>query len=318
MRISIVTPYYNIPEHYFKPFLRSVLSQDWDDYELLIINDGSTRPECLKLLEEVDDEHVRILSKPNGGLSSARNFGLANFSGDLLYIADPDDELKPGLFSFIASAFDSDPSLDMLLFSTDCRSPEGKLRRKKHLESFTFTGDEAFASLCTQGSFMEGYTWNKVYNVNRIGRDHFGLFDTTITRHEDKLWALKLMKWVKKGRASDFVGYIYNLNPNGLTLDKSRRVRLQNSSYRAYDMILEYVESVAGRSSVYYEAMACYYCVCQWYLMQWIADRKTEDPDRAMRKDKLRTLHRELKGKGVTSREYSWRKWLTPLVLLLT
>ena len=219
MRISIVTPYYNIPEHYFKPFLRSVLSQDWDDYELLIINDGSTRPECLKLLEEVDDEHVRILSKPNGGLSSARNFGL---------------------------------------------------------------------------------------------------FDTTITRHEDKLWALKLMKWVKKGRASDFVGYIYNLNPNGLTLDKSRRVRLQNSSYRAYDLILEYVESVAGRSSVYYEAMACYYCVCQWYLMQWIADRKTEDPDRAMRKDKLRTLHRELKGKGVTSREYSWRKWLTPLVLLLT
>ena len=311
-RISIIVPYYNTPVRFLAPLLKSILSQDYEDFELLVVNDGSTDKEGLDLLSSIPDQRLKVINKENGGVSSARNLGLTMFSGDLLYFADSDDELRPGLFSFIAKNFEEDETLDLLVFSTDLRLENGKVVTHQHHECITFTGEEGFAAVCTAGSFMYNNLWGKVYNVSRLGRDKLVPFNTSITRGEDKFWHLMMMREVKKGKTSGFIGYIHNVNPGSITHHSHTEVgRMQ-----AFELMLDYIDQVEGKSGNYYEMMASYYNKTQWSLMLRVFSRK--DSDKKAFKETLSRLHKELKGKRIKSSEYAWRKLLTPLLLIIT
>ena len=94
MKISVIVPVYNTPEKYLKPCIESLLTQDYTNFEILIIDDGSNAT-CHTLLDEFSstDSRVKVFHKPNAGVSSARNFGLAQITGDFLTFMDSDDVL---------------------------------------------------------------------------------------------------------------------------------------------------------------------------------------------------------------------------------
>jgi teichuronic acid biosynthesis glycosyltransferase TuaG len=94
-RISVVIPAYDA-ERFLSDAVESVLRQTLRDLELIIVNDGST--DATRFLAErfrEGDQRVRIVDKRNGGLSSARNAGIAAASGDLICFLDADDILLP-------------------------------------------------------------------------------------------------------------------------------------------------------------------------------------------------------------------------------
>ena len=99
--ISIVVPLYN-KEQYISQTLQSVLTQSFTDYEILVVNDGST-DESLERAKEVKDERIRYFTKPNGGPASARNFGVRNAMGRWVMILDADDEIEPGILEHFAN-----------------------------------------------------------------------------------------------------------------------------------------------------------------------------------------------------------------------
>ena len=91
---SIIMPVYNV-EQYISEAIESVLNQSFKDFELLIINDGSTdnSPKIAEYFKE-KDSRILIFHQKNQGLSAARNFGIKNAKGTFIYFMDSDDLIR--------------------------------------------------------------------------------------------------------------------------------------------------------------------------------------------------------------------------------
>jgi GT2 family glycosyltransferase len=102
--ISILLPVYNPPLPFLQECLQSVLNQEARNWELVITNDGSTNPEVNNYLDQFQEQHandprIKVLTKPNGGISSAINHSLANATGQYIGMLDHDDTLDPRCIS---------------------------------------------------------------------------------------------------------------------------------------------------------------------------------------------------------------------------
>ena len=96
MRFSLIIPVYKV-EKYIDKCVGSVLKQDFDDYEILLVDDGSP-DNCGKICDDYADKYANIVSlhKENGGLSDARNYGLQYAQGEYILFLDSDDWIAKG------------------------------------------------------------------------------------------------------------------------------------------------------------------------------------------------------------------------------
>lgn len=106
--ISVIVPVYNV-ERYLPACLDSLLAQSFDDFEILIIDDGSTDDSATLIARYAEDHPTRIraLSKPNGGLGDARNFGMERARGEYLSFVDSDDTIEPTMLEELHAAAQS-------------------------------------------------------------------------------------------------------------------------------------------------------------------------------------------------------------------
>lgn len=89
--ISVIIPLYNKQDSIIAT-IKSVLSQTFTDFELIVVNDGST-DNSLTIIESIQDERIHIFNKANGGVSSARNYGVNVARGEWILFLDADDLL---------------------------------------------------------------------------------------------------------------------------------------------------------------------------------------------------------------------------------
>ena len=102
--ISIVVPVYNV-EEYLKQCLDSILEQTFSNYEVILVNDGSTDSSGLICQEYAEkDARIRYFEKENGGLSDARNYGIEQAQGEYLTFVDSDDFLDVSHLSILYNA----------------------------------------------------------------------------------------------------------------------------------------------------------------------------------------------------------------------
>ena len=109
MRLSVIVPVYNI-EKYVGKCLDSILSNDIQDMEVIVVNDGST-DNSLSVINEYaqKDNRVVIIDKGNGGCASARNAGIKKASGEYIGFVDGDDFVDKDMFiKLLNTAYDSD------------------------------------------------------------------------------------------------------------------------------------------------------------------------------------------------------------------
>lgn len=88
---SVIIPLYN-KEKYIKKTLETVFRQTFTDFELIVVNDGSS-DDSLQVVSQFDDKRIVLLNKENGGVSSARNVGISSSKGEWICFLDADDEL---------------------------------------------------------------------------------------------------------------------------------------------------------------------------------------------------------------------------------
>lgn len=88
-KISVIVPVYNVQE-YIEQCIESILSQSMTDMEIIVIDDGSL-DESINKVKKFNDKRIKIICKNNGGLSSARNVGIENASGEFIVFVDSDD-----------------------------------------------------------------------------------------------------------------------------------------------------------------------------------------------------------------------------------
>ncbi len=103
--ISVIVPFYN-SERFVARCLDSLLSQTYDSYEIVCVNDGSTDQTSRVLEEYLSDERVRIFHIENGGQSVARNFGVKQARGSFVTFVDSDDFVSPRFLEILAAASD--------------------------------------------------------------------------------------------------------------------------------------------------------------------------------------------------------------------
>ena len=104
MRVSIIVPCYN-STRYLSACVDSVLAQTMPDFEVLLIDDGSTDG-TLALAQALAarDARLRVLHQENAGVSAARNLGLAHARGEWITFVDSDDLLAPDALEIMLSA----------------------------------------------------------------------------------------------------------------------------------------------------------------------------------------------------------------------
>ena len=107
-RVSIIIPIYNTRD-YLTSCLDSIASQDYSDFECILVDDGSTDGSGLICDDYArKDGRFKVFHKENGGVSTARNFGLEHALGDWVYFVDSDDEILPGGLQALVDCIDND------------------------------------------------------------------------------------------------------------------------------------------------------------------------------------------------------------------
>ena len=203
--ISVIVPVYNT-EKYLDRCIQSILSQTYIDFELLLINDGSTDSSgviCDKYAEQ--DSRVRVFHKENGGVSSARNIGLDNANGDWIAFVDSDDWVYPCWLENYDITNNS--TYDLICQGVEC-SKGLSINDPCKSYSFDFAGTVKDGLLLLYKYHIVGYLFIKLFKKNVIEKYKIR-FDERLKFKEDEVFVLNYMMHCEKMLSSNKVGYYY-------------------------------------------------------------------------------------------------------------
>ena len=116
LKASVIVPVYNV-KPYISRCIDSILAQEYADWELILVDDGSTDGSGCICDEYADgDSRIRVIHQKNKGLSGARNTGIRHSTGDVLFFVDSDDYVSAQLINRALNALEQTQS-DMVMFN---------------------------------------------------------------------------------------------------------------------------------------------------------------------------------------------------------
>jgi len=127
---SIVIPLYNKEPH-IKRTLNSVLAQTVQDFEIIIVDDGST-DKSTEVVKSFSDYRIRLISQKNAGVSVARNTGINEAKADLIAFLDADDEWNPNFLEEILGLKNKYPTAGAYATAYNIYLPDGKIRTARY------------------------------------------------------------------------------------------------------------------------------------------------------------------------------------------
>ena len=212
--LTVVIPVYNV-ERYLKRCIESVLAQEWKDYEILLVDDGSTdhSPQiCDDYVKAYD--FISVIHKENGGLSEARNTGISHAKGEYVYFPDSDDWIEPDTFIALAEALESQ-EFDIISFNREFVKGEEDAIVSEPEVTQVFEGKDAFVQMLKH-SYITGFANDKIYRKS-LFTDHNIQFPIG-KYYEDLGTNYKLFLAAKKVYATNQKYYHYLIdNPDSIT-----------------------------------------------------------------------------------------------------
>lgn len=183
--VSIIVPVYNA-EKYLKRCVDSILSQTFTDFELILVNDGSTDMSG-QLCDGYsnNDNRVRVLHQENQGVSAARQAGLDASAGDFIIFADPDDWIEVTMLEELIKKAETE-NADVVICDMVCEHlVDGKMESRLLVQEPKAYESQSIISQLLLGE-LYGSTANKLYNNHTLKR-HDISFPERINFCED-LW----------------------------------------------------------------------------------------------------------------------------------
>ena len=218
MYFSIIIPVYNISS-YLKECIDSILSQDFNDYEVLLIDDGSTDISG-KICDEYRNNYpdkIKVIHQKNGGLSYARNVGIENSNGKYIIFVDGDDYIESNSLSKFYEKLegkDVDILITRLIEKFDGNDNETKyLDKNLDFSVLDTCSKEEVIKLIFQVSES---TWPSVrYIVNRKFINDFNLRFKVGLYHEDIDWTPRLFLHASSFASCDSYWYYHRMQRVG-------------------------------------------------------------------------------------------------------
>lgn len=240
-KISVIVPIYNV-EKYIARCIDSILAQNYENLELILINDGSTDGvEAIinKYLEKYPNI-IKYIKKENTGLSDTRNIGMQKSTGEYIMFVDSDDYLEQNLLTRLIPYINQD--VELIKFKTQKVKESGEIIGMMNGPVFDITtGEEAFSKMCFVDELMET-AWLYLYKSELLKENNFkfakGLY------HEDfGLIPLVILK-AKTFVSTNICGYNYVQSSNSITRiqDYQKTIKKLNDLLVHYDNIVNKIE----------------------------------------------------------------------------
>ena len=239
--ISVIIPVYKV-EDYLTACVESVLAQTYQNFEIILVDDGSP-DNCPQMCDEfaARDSRIRVIHKPNGGLSSARNAGIDGAKGEYLAFLDSDDLWTPLFLERLYRAIgETGADLAVCLFRRFRGEPPREL--PEAAQTVLLTQREAFE--CLFGVRNENMVvapnklygrklfslinestvvaWNKLYSANTFREIRYPVGKL----HEDEAVIHEILGLTQKVAWVDEAHYLYREAPNSITNAKFSLKRL--------------------------------------------------------------------------------------------
>lgn len=204
--LSIIIPAFN-SEKYIGKCLESIVNQNYNNYEVIIVNDGSTdntEKICKNIIK--DNNKFKIINKINGGVSSARNEALKISTGKYIWFIDSDDYIEKDAFKIIYEKIDN---VDVLAFGYE---QIYKTKQTYKFKERKIDQDKAIKYMFLNKIFI-GALWNKVIKREIIEQIRF---DERISFGEDLLFQYYTLKSSKKIKIINNILYHYVIRDGGI------------------------------------------------------------------------------------------------------
>jgi len=124
-KVSVIIPCYN-DGRFVTQAIESIQTQTFTDWEIIVVNDGSTDAETVQILNRLHYANTLVLHKENGHLSSARNYGIRQAQGDYILTLDADDWFKPSFLEKAVIILDNDKKAGVVTSYMQCFGMNGK------------------------------------------------------------------------------------------------------------------------------------------------------------------------------------------------
>lgn len=206
--ISVIVPVYNVVNHLEKS-INSVLNQTNDDFELILVNDGST-DNSGKICDEFSkkDSRIKVFHKENGGVSSARNLGIDESQGDYILFVDGDDFIEPTLFEDFYN-INKEKNLDLFMFEYSV-DYDNDIQIHK-VENYWYGNNDTQTALINTITPNNRLIGVKIYKKALIGNIRF---DENIILGEDTMFAVEVVQNAKNVFYSEKFYYHYVQSEN--------------------------------------------------------------------------------------------------------
>lgn len=200
--VSIIVPIYNT-EEYLPRCLDSIMNQTYRDFELILVNDGSTDNSvevCKKYWKE--NSNVVLINKENGGLGSARNAGLDRAVGKYIFFVDSDDYIEPECLEKAINTMKTEKA-DICSFGMIKEYSDSSLNEEIHFYPYKISIENGKENLVFIIRYLLNYrigweSWNRIFKASIIKENGLRYSNERKVFAEDLLFALKYYLYVKK------------------------------------------------------------------------------------------------------------------------
>ena len=246
MKFSILVPVYNV-EQYLEECIQSILNQTFQDFELILVDDGSKDESgliCDKLANQFPDR-IKVVHKENQGPLAARCDGIKNATGDFCIFVDSDDFIEPDLLETLESYLKQDETLDMILYSFYYNRDGKREERKKYVlpNESAWEGDgkkELYEKLLYTPDITS--IWTKAIRTSILKSD-----ETDYTQYygknmaEDLLQSLYPMTVARRILFIDRPLYAYRINTESISRSFRPETIFKKNTLHVYEKMLEYL-----------------------------------------------------------------------------
>lgn len=237
-KFSIIIPVYNV-EDYISDCFNSIQAQTFQDYEVIIVNDGTKDHSQEKIDSYVlKDARFHSYQKENGGQSSARNFGIEKAVGTYMIFVDGDDKIEPRLLEEIDGAIKRYGDIDLIRYQVKkVFLATGSVKKLQGKAFDLMTGEEAFQSFLSDELFdspclyaFRTSFWKQYHFQYKVGRIHedFGLIPYVILK-------------AKSVVSLSYYGYDYMERTDSVMtkVEEAHMIRRMNDMFYHYDVLFQ-------------------------------------------------------------------------------
>ncbi|MCR4900455.1 MAG: glycosyltransferase [Treponema sp.] len=207
-KLSIIIPVYNIVR-YLRRCLESIVAQSFSDFEIILVNDGSTDGSS-ELCDEWQQRNsrIRVYHKTNGGVSSARNIGIENAEGEFITFVDGDDYILPGMYERMME-LQVEHDTDIVICGFSQEQKDGSFVPNYCCNEVKTLSQQEQVLCLLSNTYYTCSCWDKIFRRELVNNLRF---DEKITHYEDLLFCYEAMKHSKRAVFTAEAFYHYCAN----------------------------------------------------------------------------------------------------------